>query len=96
MIKAAIRWLSLVFRNEAAAGKVFHPSLKCPECGSSRIEFPQFSRRTLMGALPAALAATGVIAQEYYCESCHFTWPAEVKAEPELDILNWPKTTHVP
>src|SRR5437879_7591006 len=39
-------------------------SIKCPECGSSRIEFPQFSRRTIMGALPAALAATGVIAQE--------------------------------
>ena len=71
-------------------------AVKCPECGSSRIEFPQFSRRTLMGALPAALAATGVIAQEFYCEACHFTWPPETKAEPELDILNWPKSTRVP
>lgn len=71
-------------------------SVKCPECGSSRVEFPQFSRRTLMGALPAALAATGVIAQEFYCEACHFTWPPEVKVEPELDILNWPKGTRVP
>lgn len=71
-------------------------AVKCPECGSSRIEFPQFSRRTLMGALPAALAATGVIAQEYYCEACHFTWPPEVKEQPELDILNWPKGTRVP
>jgi hypothetical protein len=68
----------------------------CPECHSSRIEFPQFSRRTLLGALPAALAATGVIAQEFYCEACHFTWPAETKAEPELDILNWPKSSRVP
>src|SRR4051812_35135150 len=49
-------------------------AVKSPECGSSRIEFPQFSRRTLRGALPAALAATGVIAQEFYCEACHFTW----------------------
>jgi len=71
-------------------------AIQCPECGSSRIEFPQFSRRTLMGALPAALAATGVIAQEYYCEACHFTWPPETKPEPELDILNWPKGTRVP
>lgn len=71
-------------------------AVHCPECGSSRIEFPQFSRRTLMGALPAALAATGVIAQEFYCEACHFTWPPETKAEPELDILNWPKGTRVP
>lgn len=73
-----------------------HQAVKCPECGSSKIEFPQFSRKTLMGALPAALAATGVIAQEFYCEACHFTWPAEPKAEPELDILNWPKGTRVP
>lgn len=67
-------------------------AIKCPSCGSSRIEFPQFSRRTIMGALPAALAATGIIKQEFYCESCHFTWPAELdKPGPEVDILNWPK-----
>jgi hypothetical protein len=67
-------------------------AVHCPECGSSRIEFPQFSRRTIMGALPAALAATGVIDQQFYCEACHFTWPAEPpKAGQEVDILNWPK-----
>jgi transposase-like protein len=71
-------------------------AIQCPECGSSRIEFPQFSRRTLMGALPALVAATGVIAQEYYCEACHFTWPAETKAEPELDTLHWRKPAKVP
>lgn len=67
-------------------------AVQCLQCGSSRIEFPQFSRRTIMGALPAALAATGLIEQEFYCESCHYTWPAEApKAGPEVDILNWPK-----
>ena len=70
-------------------------SIKCPECGSSRIEFPQFSRRTLMGALPALAATAGVIAQEYYCEACHFTWPAETKPAPDLDALNWKKTDRV-
>ena len=72
--------------------ELLQQAVRCPECGSSRIEFPQFSRRTIMGALPAALAATGVIDQEFYCESCHFTWPAEApKPEAETDILNWPK-----
>jgi predicted RNA-binding Zn-ribbon protein involved in translation (DUF1610 family) len=75
---------------EGALAEAVH----CPECGSSKIEFPQFSRRTIMGALPAALAATGVIAQEYYCEDCHFTWPDVVKPAPDVDILNWPKSTH--
>jgi hypothetical protein len=67
-------------------------AIKCPECGSSRIEFPQFSRKTLMGALPAIAATAGVIAQEYYCENCHFTWPPEVKPAPDLDVLNWKKS----
>jgi len=76
-----------------AADPILAQAVRCPECGSSNIEFPQFSRRTLMGALPAALAATGILAQEFYCESCHFTWPAETKPEPDLDILNWPKNS---
>ena len=74
-----------------ASDEVMMKAVHCPECGSSRIEFPQFSRRTIMGALPAALAATGVIDQQFYCESCHFTWPAEpAKPGQETDILNWP------
>jgi len=79
-----------------AADPALAQAVRCPECGSSNIEFPQFSRRTLMGALPAALAATGIIAQEFYCESCHFTWPAVTKPQPEVDVLNWPKNTAAP
>ncbi|MEA3206991.1 MAG: hypothetical protein QOE70_48 [Chthoniobacter sp.] len=71
---------------------IFTSAMHCPECGSSRIEFPQFSRRTIMGALPAALAATGLIDKQFYCEACHFTWPAlPAKVQHETDILNWPK-----
>jgi hypothetical protein len=67
-------------------------AVRCPECGSLRVEYPQFSRRTIMGALPAALAAAGVIERDYYCEACHFTWPAEPpEPGPELDSLWWPK-----
>ena len=67
-------------------------AVRCPECGSFTVEYPQFSRKTIVGALPAALAAAGVIERGYYCEACHFTWPAETpKPGPELDILNWPK-----
>jgi hypothetical protein len=72
------------------SNEVMARAVHCPECGSSRIEFPQFSRRTIMGALPAALAATGVIDQQFYCESCHFTWPAELPKAADVDILNWP------
>lgn len=69
-------------------------AVRCPDCGSFQVEYPQFSRKTFVGALPAALAPAGLIERTYYCESCHLTWPTEPpKAEPELDILNWPKKT---
>lgn len=75
-----------------AADGALAQAVVCPECRSTRIEFPQFSRRTVLGALPSALAAAGFIEQNFYCDACHFTWPAEPpKAEPELDILGWPK-----
>ena len=75
-----------------AADGALAQAVRCPECRSTRVEYPQFSRRTIMGALPAAFAAAGVIDRSFYCESCHFTWPAAPpKPGPELDLLNWPK-----
>jgi hypothetical protein len=67
-------------------------AVRCPECGSTQVEYPQFSRRTIMGALPAIAAAAGVIERDYYCEACHYTWPADPPPpEPERDRLNWQK-----
>src|ERR1700761_103334 len=66
-------------------------AVRCPQCASSRIEYPQFSRRTLMSAFPAAAAAAGIIEKMFYCESCGFTWEADPKPAPEMDVLNWPK-----
>ena len=67
-------------------------AVRCPECGSTQVEYPQFSRRTIMGALPAIAAAAGMIERDYYCEACHYTWPADPPPpEPERDRLNWQK-----
>ena len=74
---------------------VLATALRCPDCSSTRIEFPQFSRRTIVGALPAALAAAGVIEQDYYCEACQYTWPAEEPEKPDLDPLNWSRSKPV-
>lgn len=77
---------------QAVSEDLLKRAVHCPECASARIEFPQFSRRTLLGALPAALAATGVIEQQFFCGACHFTWPAEpAPIAEETDLLNWPK-----
>jgi len=68
----------------------------CPQCGSSRIEFPQFSRRTAQSMPFAVLTAAHIIPREYYCEDCQFTWPDEVKPDVERDALNWPRTSRIP
>lgn len=79
-----------------AADGAMGEAVRCPQCGSSRIEYPQFSRRTLMSALPAAAAAAGIIERQYYCEACGNTWDAEPKQAPDLDVLNWPKGSKFP
>ncbi len=89
------RAMDLIKEWDAADGAL-KDAVRCPQCHSSRIEYPQFSRRTLMSAFPAAAAAAGIIEKQFYCESCGFTWDAEPKPPMKLDVLNWPEGTRVP
>src|SRR3989442_13025051 len=61
----------------------------CPECGSSRIEFPQFSRHFLWGGVAAVFAVLGCFQRKFFCKTCNFTWPASVKRQPRPDVLVW-------
>jgi hypothetical protein len=67
-------------------------AVRCPECHSSRIEFPQITRKFLTPALSQMLfMALHIIPRQYYCMDCHFTWPKVAMVEqPELDVLGWP------
>jgi predicted RNA-binding Zn-ribbon protein involved in translation (DUF1610 family) len=75
---------------------VMSQSVRCPQCGSSRIEYPQFSRRILGSAFFGLLSAAHLFPREYYCEDCHFTWPDKVPLEVDRDALNWPRDSKVP
>jgi putative signal transducing protein len=66
-------------------------AVRCPECGSSRIEYPQFTRKFLTPAVFAYLSKVGLVKPEFYCENCHFTWPPDAEKMPDLDTLYWPK-----
>lgn len=47
----------------------------CPSCRSTRIHFPQMTRKNVLPTLVAhVLVLLGVMRQEYYCEACHYTW----------------------
>ena len=59
---------------EDAAREAIH----CPECGSLRVQYPQFTRKSMLTNVFLGLAAKfHLIDKEHYCEDCHFTWPKE-------------------
>jgi hypothetical protein len=63
-------------------------AIHCPECGSLRVEYPQFTRKSLITNLAMGVAANvGLMEKEYYCEECHFTWPKE-GTKPRRDRHN--------
>jgi len=53
-------------------------AIRCAECKSLRVDYPQFTRKFFLPNLMMGLMAEcGLIEREYYCEDCHYTWPRE-------------------
>ena len=52
-------------------------ALRCPQCNSTRIEYPQLTRKFLTPALAGILFALKIFPKEFYCQDCHFTWVNE-------------------
>ena len=58
--------------------------LRCPECHSSRVEYPQFTRKFFLPNLVGLLSGLGLVEKKYYCEDCHYTWsPKDHKPHKE-------------
>lgn len=61
-----------------AAEDALHDAIRCPECKSLRVDYPQFARHSLLTNLGlGVMALLGIAERDYYCEDCHFTWPKE-------------------
>jgi len=60
-------------------------ALRCPQCDSSNIEYPQMTRKFLTPALVGVLCALKIIPKEFYCQDCHFTWTNQ--EEPTIGRL---------
>jgi len=57
-------------------------AIRCPECKSFRVDYPQFARNSVMTNMAAGVAAElGLVEKDYYCERCHYTWPRRVDAQ---------------
>jgi len=65
---------SLMVEWESTDPAIAAALVSCLQCGSSRIEYPQMTRKFLTPALVAVLCAMKIIPKEFYCEDCHFTW----------------------
>ena len=62
----------------AAAEAGLPDVIRCPECGSFRVDYPQYTPQSTLTNLAMGLAAeVGVVEKDYYCEACHFDWPKE-------------------
>jgi hypothetical protein len=54
---------------------LLHSAIRCPECRSLRVDFPQFTEKSLFTNLVMGLIAVlRLVEREYYCESCHCMW----------------------
>ena len=57
-------------------------ALKCPQCGSPRIEYPQLTRKFAMPNLVGIASLLGIIDKEFFCQECEYTWPKEPRNRP--------------
>ena len=50
-------------------------AFRCPECRSLRVDFPQFTEKSIFTNIAFGLMAElGLIEREYYCHDCHCMW----------------------
>jgi hypothetical protein len=77
-----------------ASEAVLQAAIRCPGCGSSRVEFPQVTRKFTSPTLFAVLCALHLFERRFYCEECHLTWPLSEKLPARTDLLGWPIRDH--
>lgn len=81
---------SRLLREWNASDGVLKNAVHCPACSSSRVEFPQFTRKFVSPSFYAVLCDLHIFERKFYCEDCHFTWPVQKKIDPPTDLLGWP------
>jgi len=70
---------------------ILREAVRCPDCRSSRVEYPQLTRKFLTPTLLRLFMYLRIVSPEFYCLDCHFTWPTVARVERELDVLGFPR-----
>ena len=51
-------------------------TIRCPECRSLRVLYPQYAQNSLLTNLLIGVAASlRLVERDFYCQDCHYTWP---------------------
>jgi hypothetical protein len=80
-----------VLRAADAQDHVLQGELRCPQCGSANIEYPQFTRKFITTTLVEVFCFLHIIDKTFFCKQCQYTWPASVALRHKTDVLNWPE-----
>src|SRR5438876_6113570 len=56
-------------------------AIRCPQCKSPRIEYPQLTRKFLTPSIASILFALKIFPKGFYCHNCHFTWTNEPEGQ---------------
>jgi transposase-like protein len=68
---------ALMVEWEASDPDIAAALIRCPQCNSSNIEYPQMTRKAITPGLVSILWALRILPKEFYCQDCHFTWSNE-------------------
>jgi mono/diheme cytochrome c family protein len=65
--------------------EILRDAVRCPECHSLRVDYPQFTRKSVLTNLVMGLLAEiHFLERNYYCEDCHFMWPKPTGKLPRV------------
>lgn len=68
-----------------AADGLLHDAIRCPECRSWRVDYPQVTRKSFFTNLAMGIVAgLGLVEREYYCEDCHSMWAKPGTKPPRI------------
>src|SRR5262249_30121590 len=60
---------------ESTPGSLLEGVIRCPECNSLRVDYPQVTRKSILtNFVMGLLAECRLLERDYYCEDCHFMW----------------------
>jgi hypothetical protein len=70
--------------------QVLKAAIRCPECASPRVEYPQYTRKFITPILIELMVSLGVGEKSYYCTDCQYTWRKRDQARLERQHAQTP------